>query len=87
VVRGLGLRSFDSGAEAVMECLNTSEAGNLLRKSPSAVRNLVMRKAIPYRKVAGRLVFIREELEEWVRMSPGMSLDELKSSNQKEGLL
>lgn len=65
----------------MMECLNTIEAGDLLRKSPAAVRNLVMRKAIPFRKVGGRLVFIREELEEWVRKSPGVSLDDLKAEN------
>ena len=70
----------------MMECLDTKEAGELVRKSPAAIRNLVMRREIPFRKVSGRLVFIREELEEWVRMSPGMSLDELKSCNQKEGL-
>ena len=69
-----------------MECFDTKGAGGFLRKSPAAIRNLVMRKEIPFRKVSGRLVFIREELEEWVRMSPGMSLDELRSRNQKEGL-
>jgi len=64
-----------------MECLNTIEAGDLLRKSPAAVRNLVMRKAIPFRKVGGRLVFIREELEEWIRRSPGVTIDDLKAEN------
>ena len=62
----------------MMECLNTIEAGDLLRKSPAAVRNLVMRKAIPFRKVAGRLIFIRKELEEWVRRSPGVSIKDLE---------
>jgi hypothetical protein len=69
-----------------MEPLDTREAGRFLKRSPAAVRNMVHRQVIPYRKVSGRLIFIREELEEWVRMSPGVSLDELKNSNQNEGL-
>ena len=56
--------------------LNTAEAGELIRRSPPAMRNLVMRKQIPFRKVAGRLVFIRSELEKWVEGSPGVRLEE-----------
>ena len=69
-----------------MECLDTKEAGRLVKRSPAAIRNLVLRKEVPFRKVGGRLIFIREELEEWVRMSPGVSLDEFRSYNQKESL-
>jgi len=62
-----------------MECLDTRGAGRLVKRSPAAIRNLVMRKEIPFRKVGGRLIFIREELEEWIRNCPGMSLDDLKA--------
>ncbi|RZB36307.1 MAG: hypothetical protein SRB2_02132 [Desulfobacteraceae bacterium Eth-SRB2] len=44
------------------ELLNTKECGVVIRRSPGAVRNLVLRRAIPYRKVAGRLVFLRSEI-------------------------
>ena len=58
------------------EFLNSREAGEMIRRSPAAMRNLVMRKKIPFRKVAGRLVFIRSELEKWVEGSPGVRLEE-----------
>jgi len=58
--------------------LDTREAGDFLRKSPAAVRNLVMRKIIPFRKVGGRLLFIREELEQWILRSPGVRIDDLE---------
>ena len=58
------------------EFLNSREAGEMIRRSPAAMRNLVMRKRIPFRKVAGRLVFIRSELEKWVEGSPGVRLEE-----------
>jgi hypothetical protein len=62
-----------------MEPLDTREAGRFVKRSPAAVRNLVLRKQIPYRRVAGRLVFIREELEEWIRGSPGLRIDDIES--------
>jgi len=61
----------------VKQYLNSQEAGELIRRSPGAVRNLVLRKQIPFRKVAGRLVFLRSELERWVERSPGVKLEEV----------
>jgi len=66
------------------EFLSTTEAADLLRKSPAAVRNLVMRRAIPYRKPGGRLVFLRDELEQWVRKSPGVSIEDLTRRPSKD---
>jgi hypothetical protein len=60
----------------VKEFLNSREAGEMIRRSPAAMRNLVMRKKIPFRKVAGRLMFIRSELEKWIEGSPGVRLEE-----------
>lgn len=60
------------------ELLSTTEAADLLRRSPAAIRNLVMRKAIPFRKPGGRLIFLKAELLEWVLRSDGVSLDDLK---------
>ncbi len=62
-----------------MTPLDTKQAGDFLRKSPAAIRNLVMRRMIPYRKCGGRLLFIREELEEWVLKSPGIRIEDLKT--------
>ncbi len=60
-----------------MTPLDTTEAASFLRKSPAAVRNLVLRKQIPFRKCGGRLLFIREELELWVQESPGVRMEDL----------
>lgn len=60
------------------EHLNTKEAGLFIgKRSPAAVRNLVLRKQIPFRKVGGRLLFIRSELEKWIMDSPGVRLEEI----------
>lgn len=58
--------------------LNTTEAADFLRKSPAAVRNLVMRRMIPFRKVGGRLLFIKEELEKWILRCPGVRIEDLE---------
>ena len=56
---------------------NTNEAAEFLGRSPGAIRNLVMRRAIPYRKVAGRLVFLKDEIEKWIENAPGVRLKDL----------
>ena len=59
--------------------LNSKEAALFIgKKSAGAVRNLVMRRAIPYRKVAGRLFFLRSELELWISQAPGLTLTEIE---------
>lgn len=58
--------------------LNVVELSDFLNRSPGAIRNLVMRRVIPYRKVAGRLTFLRSEIEEWIDKAPGVKLEDLK---------
>jgi len=60
------------------EFLNTYEVAKFLGRSPAAIRNLVLRRAIPFRKVAGRLVFLRDEIESWIDNAPGMSFECLR---------
>jgi hypothetical protein len=36
-----------------------------------------MRGKIPYRKVAGRLMFLEAEIERWIEESPGKSTEEI----------
>ena len=50
--------------------------------TPSAIRNLVYRRKIPFRKCGGRLVFVRSEIERWVQYSEGMTFDEFKNSKE-----
>ena len=46
-------------------------------RSPAAIRNLVLRRAIPFFKPAGRLLFEREKIDAWVKQSEGVSLEEI----------
>jgi len=62
--------------------LTVKQVSDYLKRSPGAVRNLVLRRAIPYRKPAGRLLFDREQIDEWIQKSEGISLGELL---QKKG--
>ncbi len=50
---------------------------NYLHRTPGAVRNLVLRRRIPFRKAGGRLIFFRDEIESWADASPGVKLNEV----------
>ena len=43
----------------------------------SAIRNLVLRRKIPFRKPGGRLMFIRSELIQWIQQAPGLSIEDI----------
>ena len=60
------------------DILSTNEVADFIRRSPGAVRNLVLRRKIPYRKPAGRLIFLRSEIEEWIENAEGLHLKEIK---------
>jgi excisionase family DNA binding protein len=59
------------------EYLTTTEAAEFIGRTPSAIRNLVMRRMVPFRKPGGRLMFLRSELIDWIESAPGLSLDEI----------
>ncbi len=54
------------------------EAGDFLGMSEKAVRARVARRQIPFKKLGGRIVFSRRELEEFIErgLDGGCSLDE-----------
>jgi len=57
---------------------NVKELSEHLTKSPGAVYNLVLRRKIPFRKVAGGgLYFIPREIERWLDQSPGVRVEEV----------
>jgi excisionase family DNA binding protein len=60
-----------------MNLLNVDELAKYLKRSPSAIRNLVMRRQIPFRKVAGRLIFFQEEIDKWLLEAQGITLEEM----------
>lgn len=61
------------------EFLTIDELSGYIGRSKGAIRNLVLRRAIPYRKPAGRLIFIKEEIDRWVQTAPGMTLEDVES--------
>jgi len=46
--------------------------------SERAVRMRVARRQIPFRKVKGRLVFLRREIERWIETAPGLRPDDIE---------
>ena len=69
---------MEAAGKSTERYLNVNQISNYLKRSTGAVRNLVMRRAIPYRKPAGRLLFDRDEIDLWIKKSEGISLEELR---------
>ena len=59
--------------------LNTTECAKLISRTPGAVRNLVLRRAIPFRKPGGRLMFIRSEIQAWIEDADGLTFQAYKA--------
>jgi excisionase family DNA binding protein len=49
--------------------LDVDELSCYIRRSSGAIRKMVLRRQIPFHKPAGRLLFDREEIDQWVRES------------------
>jgi len=62
------------------EYFNLKELAAYIRRSEGACRNLVLRRAIPFRKPSGRLLFDRAEIDSWVKGSSGISYEEISKS-------
>jgi len=45
---------------------------------------LVLRRAIPFRKPGGRLLFVKDEIDRWIQNSAGISFDELNGKAEEE---
>jgi hypothetical protein len=63
------------------EYFDVQSLSHYIPRSPGAIRNLVLRRTIPFRKVGGRLIFEREEIDKWIRSSEGLSFDEIKAES------
>jgi excisionase family DNA binding protein len=70
--------------DGLKEIMNTEETAAFLGRTPGAIRNLVMRRKIPFRKAGGRLLFLREEIKEWIMASPGLTLKEWEERRDDE---
>jgi len=57
--------------------LTVNDLSKIIGRSPAAVRNLVLRRRVPFRKPGGRLLFLPDEIERWVEESEGIKLEDL----------
>ena len=58
--------------------LNVADAAELLGTTGKAVRQRQARRLLPFRKIGNRVIFLKDELETFLRHLPGCSLDEAK---------
>lgn len=65
------------------EYLTSTEVAVLLRrKTAAAIRNMAYRKQIPYRKIGGKLIFLKREILEMVEKAPGLTFQEWRKRNR-----
>jgi hypothetical protein len=68
--KGTGPRRFDG------ELLDVAAAAALLGESDKTTRSQIARGLLPYRRLSGRIVLVRSELQAFIRSLPGVSLSE-----------
>src|SRR5262245_40067744 len=56
--------------------LDVSQTASLLGLSEKAIRNRVDRRLLPFRRLGGRVVFVRAELDAFVAALEGCGVDE-----------
>lgn len=72
--QGLGPRTIAGAA------LDVRGGSHFLGWSEKRTRRLIERKLIPFRRLGGRIVFLRSELEAWLQSLDGCSLDEAQAN-------
>jgi excisionase family DNA binding protein len=61
----------------------TKQLSQYIGRSEQAISDLVCRKAIPYRKSAGRLLFRKAEVDRWIDVSGGLSLNSWEGTRRQ----
>jgi len=49
-------------------------------RSENAIRQMIWRRQLPYRKVAGRIVFLRAEIEKLIEEAPGVRPEQIEKA-------
>ena len=62
--------------------LGVPEASALIGNSERSLRGLIAAGVIPYRKLGGRVVFRRSELEKWIENLEGVSLKDAEANRK-----
>jgi predicted DNA-binding transcriptional regulator AlpA len=63
----------------VNKCLTIKQTAELIGRSEAAIRNLCMRHKIPFRKAGGRLIFLTQEIQDWIEKAEGVTLEQIKN--------
>lgn len=64
--------------------LDVRNAAALLGMSEKALRHLVERRRIPFRRLGRKIIFLKTELDAWLGSLSGISLQEVKSIHEHE---
>lgn len=62
------------------DLLYIPDAARYLGKTEGALRMLVARGLVPYRRVGGRIIFFQDELDLWLDGAPGVRPEDLNIS-------
>lgn len=62
--------------------LDVRTAAAFIGNSERSLRALIANGEIPYKKLRGRIVFRREELEKWVETLPGLSMKDVEANRK-----
>jgi len=62
------------------EVLDVVSAALLLGATEKAVRQRIARRLLPFRRLGGRIVFLRAELETFLSDLPGVTVDEAREN-------
>jgi len=65
--------------------LDVPETAAMLGRSENAVRRLVERRQIPYRKSGRRVLFLESELKAFIEALPGLTIEDLRE-REKAGV-
>jgi hypothetical protein len=64
--------------------LDVRTGAALIGDSEKGIRGKIARRLIPFRRLGGRIVFLRAELEAWLKLLDGCPLEEaLKNLRQR----
>lgn len=66
--------------EVAGSILYVADAASYLGCSQKAVRSKVDRRLLPFRRLGGRVVFVRSELEAFITSLPGTTLAEAQAN-------
>ena len=66
------------------QVLNVAGAAHLLGTSEKSIRQRIARRLLPFRKLGGRVIFLRAELESFLAGLPGCTSEEANQNVERQ---